>query len=223
MNQEQWTGVDRYFADLLSPHDAALDAALKSSAAAGLPAINVTPNQGKLLMILALSCGAHKILEIGTLGGYSTMWLARALPKDGRLITLEYQKKHAEIARANVARAGLANAVEIRVGKALDTLPKLEAERIGPFDLIFIDADKKNNPEYFQWALRLSRRGSVIVIDNVVRKGAVIDAASADEDVQATRRFMQMLAAEPRVTATAIQTVGSKGYDGFAIALVTAG
>jgi predicted O-methyltransferase YrrM len=221
MAQEQWSAVDRYLTDLLVPSDAALDAALAASAAAGLPPINVAPNQGKLLHLLARIRGARAILEIGTLGGYSTIWLARALPAGGRLITLESEPKHAEVARANLDRAGLADIVELRLGRALDTLPRLAAEGRGPFDLIFIDADKPSNPDYFAWALKLSRRGSVIVIDNVVRKGAVIDPESADPNVQGVRRLNKLLAAERRVSATAIQTVGSKGYDGLAIAFVT--
>lgn len=221
MAQEQWSAVDRYLTDLLVPSDPALDAALAASTAAGLPAINVAPNQGKLLHLLARIQGARAILEIGTLGGYSTIWLARALPAGGRLITLESEPKHAEVARANLDRAGLADIVDLRLGRALDTLPKLAAEGRGPFDLIFIDADKPSNPDYFAWALKLSRRGSVIVIDNVVRKGAVIDPESADPSVQGVRRLNKLLAAERRVSATAIQTVGSKGYDGLAIVLVT--
>jgi predicted O-methyltransferase YrrM len=222
MTQDTWTAVDRYIADQLVSPDAALDAALESSTAAGLPAINVSPNQGKFLHLLARIQGARSILEIGTLGGYSTIWLARALPADGRLITLEAEPEHVSVARANIARAGLDGIVDVRLGRALDTLPRLAAEGAGPFDLIFIDADKPSNPDYFAWALRLARRGSVIIIDNVVRDGAVIDAASRDESVQGVRRLNEMLAAEPRVNATAIQTVGSKGYDGFALALVTA-
>ncbi|AUX40410.1 O-methyltransferase [Sorangium cellulosum] len=222
MAQEQWNAVDQYIADLLVPADAALGAALADSAAAGLPAINVAPNQGKLLQLLARIQGARSILEIGTLGGYSTIWLARALPAGGRLVTLEVDPKHAEVARANLARAGLSEVVDVRLGRALDLLPELAAEGRGPFDFIFIDADKPSNPDYFAWALKLSRRGSVIVIDNVVRRGAVADAGSADPNVQGARRLHEVLAAEPRVSATAIQTVGSKGYDGFAIALVTA-
>ncbi|WP_437986488.1 O-methyltransferase [Sorangium sp. So ce117] len=221
MAQEQWSAVDRYLTDLLVPSDAALDAALAASAAAGLPAINVAPNQGKLLHLLARIRGARAILEIGTLGGYSTIWLARALPAGGHLITLESEPKHAEVARTNLDRAGLADIAELRLGRALDTLPRLAAEGRGPFDLIFIDADKPSNPDYFAWALKLSRRGSVIVIDNVVRKGAVIDPESADPNVQGVRRLNELLAAERRVSATAIQTVGSKGYDGLAIVLVT--
>jgi predicted O-methyltransferase YrrM len=181
----------------------------------------VAPNQGKLLALLAQIQGARSILEIGTLGGYSTIWLARALPAGGRLITLEADPRHADIARANIARAGLADVVELRLGLALETLPRLAAEGRGPFDLVFIDADKSNSAEYFAWALALSRRGSVIIADNVVRDGAVIDAASLDPSVQGVRRFTERLAAEKRVSATVIQTVGSKGYDGFAIALVT--
>ncbi len=219
--EQQWAAVDRYFADLLSPPDPALAAALEASAAAGLPQINVSPNQGKLLHLLVRAIGAQTILEIGTLGGYSTIWMARALPASGRLISLEADARHAEIARANIARAGLTDVVEIRLGKALETLPRLAAEAREPFDFVFIDADKSNNAAYFDWALRLSRPGSAIVVDNVVQGGDVIDANSDDRSVQGVRRFNDRLAAEPRVIATAIQTVGSKGYDGFAIALVT--
>jgi len=215
-----WTAVDRYINELLVPHDPALDSALKASAAAGLPEIQVAPNQGKLLNMLARMLGARAILEIGTLGGYSTIWLGRALPRDGRLITLEADPKHAEVARGNIARAGLAGIVEVRLGPALETLPKIAAERRGPFDLIFIDADKASIPEYFTWSLELSRPGSLIIVDNVVRGGAVIEPTSEDVSVQGVRKFFSMLAAEPRVTATAIQTVGIKGYDGLAIALV---
>jgi len=222
MAEEQWTAVDLYLTGLFVPPDPALDAALQTSAAAGLPPINVSPNQGKLLLLLARVQGARTVLEIGTLGGYSTIWLARALPADGRLITLESDPNHAAVARANIARAGLAGVVELRLGRALDTLPQLAAEGRGPFDLVFIDADKPGYPDYLTWALKLSRRGSLIIADNVVRKGAVIDAASSDANVQGVRRFNELLAAEPRISATAIQTVGSKGYDGFAIALVTA-
>ncbi|HXB20745.1 MAG TPA: O-methyltransferase, partial [Candidatus Solibacter sp.] len=222
MSKDQWTAVDRYITDLLVPPDPALDAALQASSAAGLPAINVAPNQGKFLMLLAQIRGARNILEIGTLGAYSTIWLARALPADGRLITLEADPKHAEVARANIERAGFTHMVELRLGPALETLPKLAAEGRGPFDLIFIDADKPGYPDYFRWALKLSRRGSVIIADNVVRDGEVIDPASDDPRVQGMRRFNELLAAEPRVNATEIQTVGSKGYDGFAIALVIA-
>jgi predicted O-methyltransferase YrrM len=222
MTQDQWTAVDRYIAESLVGADPALDAALDTSAAAGLPAINVSPNQGKLLYILARLLGARAILEIGTLGGYSTIWMARALSPGGRLITLEADQTHADLARTNIARAGLERVADVRVGKALDTLPIVAADGIGPFDLIFIDADKANTPAYFTWALKLARVGALIIVDNVVRKGAVADAATRDPDVQGMRRFFEMAAAEPRVDATAIQTVGSKGYDGFSVVLVTA-
>jgi len=215
-----WLAVDRYIVDTLLPPDPTLDAVLAANAAAGLPAIDVAPNQGKLLYLLALLRGARRILEIGTLGGYSTIWLARALPAGGRLVTLEADERHAAVARANIERAGLAGVIEIRVGKALDSLAQLQREGGEPFDLIFIDADKPNNPKYLEWALKLSRKGSVILGDNVVREGAVIDAASEDDRVQGTRRFFERMAAEPRLSATALQTVGSKGYDGFALALV---
>jgi len=221
MNPEQhWAKVDHYLTDLFTPPDEALDAALQASAAAGLPPINVAPNQGKFLQLLARAGGARNILEIGTLGGYSTIWLARALPAGGKLITLESELKHAEVARANIARAGLAELVEVRLGRALDTLPQIAAEKRDPFDFIFIDADKASYPDYLPWAIKLSRPGSLIVADNVVRKGAVIDAASADANVQGARRFNALLGAEPRVRATVIQTVGSKGHDGLALAIV---
>jgi predicted O-methyltransferase YrrM len=219
--EDQWTAVDRYIADMLVAPDSALDAVLETSAAAGLPAINVSPNQGKLLQIFARLVGARRILEIGTLGGYSTIWMARALPPDGRLVTLEADPRHAELARTNIAKAGLESVVDLRLGKALDTLPVVAADGIGPFDLIFIDADKASTPAYFTWALKLARVGALIVVDNVVRKGAVADAATRDPDVQGMRRFYEMAAVERRVDATAIQTVGSKGYDGFSVALVT--
>lgn len=221
MNQDQWTTVDRYISDLFIQPDPALDTVLQASVDAGLPPIQVSPNQGKLLHLLALMQKARTILEMGTLGGYSTIWLARALPADGHLITLEADPKHAEVARANIARAGLTDVVELRLGQALDTLPQLAAEGHGPFDLIFIDADKPNYPDYLKWALKLSRRGSLIVADNVVRNGAVADATNGDPVVLGVRRFNELLAAEPRVSATLIQTVGIKGHDGFAIALVT--
>ena len=216
-----WARVDQYLVDALVGPDPVLEAALEASAAAGLPPISVTAPQGKLLQQLAQLRGARRILEIGTLGGYSTIWLARALPADGRLVTLEVDPAYAEVARANLARAGLTDAVDVRVGRALDTLAQLAAEAAGPFDLVFVDADKPSTPDYFTWALRLSRPGTVIVVDNVVRAGAVIEAASADPGVQGVRRFLDLLASEPRVSATALQTVGSKGYDGFAVALVT--
>ena len=220
--QEQWDAVDRYLADLLVPRDPALDAALRANAAAGLPPHDVTPNQGRLLELLARVHGARTILELGTLGGYSTIWLGRALPPDGRLITLEADPTYAEVARSNISRAGLGDVVDLRLGPALETLPQVAAEDRGPFDLIFLDADKASNPQYFAWALELSRRGSLLIADNVVRAGAVADSASGDPSVRGVRDFLELLAAEPRVSATAIQTVGSKGYDGFAVALVTA-
>ena len=216
----RWSAFDRYIEDLLVEPDAALEAALEASEAAGLPSHEVSPSQGKLLHLLARIQQARAILEIGTLGGYSTIWLGRALPDGGRLITLEADPRYAEVARANIARAGLADAVELRVGSALGTLAELAAESRGPFDLIFIDADKRSNPEYFAWALKLARRGSLIVADNVVRQGAVADEANADPSVQGARRFLERLSTDRRVTATVIQTVGSNGYDGFAFALV---
>ena len=219
--QEQWTAVDCYITNHLVPSDYTLESAIESSAAAGLPPHNVSPNQGKLLHLLALIQKAKTILEIGTLGGYSTIWLARALPADGRLITLEADPKHAEIAKANLTMAGLSHIVDLRLGLALDTLPQLQAEG-HTFDLIFIDADKPNNPGYLAWAITLSHVGSLIIADNVVRNGTILDPKSADASTRGVQRFYEMLAAEPRVTATAIQTVGSKGYDGFAMALVTA-
>jgi predicted O-methyltransferase YrrM len=217
-SREQWTAVDDYVNDLLTASDAALDAALEASTAAGLPAIAVSPPQGKMLHLLARAMAARKILELGTLGGYSTIWMARALPANGKLITLEFDPKHAEVAGGNIARAGLASKVEIRIGRAIETLPQLTSE--APFDLIFIDADKVGYPHYFPWALKLSRVGTLIIADNIVRKGAVADASSDDKNVQGVRRYNELLAAEPRVSATVIQTVGSKGYDGFAMALV---
>ncbi|HEX6335732.1 MAG TPA: O-methyltransferase [Jiangellaceae bacterium] len=220
MTQQLWTAVDKYYADAVVKPDEALDAALRDSDAAGLPPINVTPNQGKLLYLMARMCGARSILEIGTLGGYSTIWLARALPDGGRLVTLEAEPRHAEVARANVARAGLADRVAIRVGRALDTLPRLEADGIGSFDFVFIDADKPSNPGYVEWALKITRPGSVIIVDNVVRGGAVADAGSDDGAVLGVRRMNELIAADQRLTATAIQTVGSKGYDGMLVALV---
>jgi predicted O-methyltransferase YrrM len=218
--QDQWTAVDQYLSHVLGLSDPALEAALQASNEAGLPAIAVTPNQGKLLQILARSQGAFRILEVGTLAGYSTIWLARALPAGGRVITLELEPKHAEVARANFVRAGLADVIEIRVGRALDSLAAIAAEKGEPFDFIFIDADKVSIADYFAWALKLSHEGSLIVIDNVIRKGAVIDAKSTDLSVQGVRRFNEALAREKRVTATTLQTVGSKGYDGFTLALV---
>ena len=221
MSLEQWNAVDRYISDTLLTTDPILDAALRSAADAGLPPISVAPNQGKFLQLLAMAQSARHILEIGTLGGYSTIWLARALPPDGRLVTLEFEPTHVEVAKANIERAGLSDVVELRVGAALETLPKLAAEKREPFDFIFIDADKENYPGYFEWALKLSRRGTTIIADNVVRNGEVINPDSADPRVQGVRRFHQLVAAERRVSATAIQTVGSKGYDGFTMAVVT--
>lgn len=220
MAEDQWTEVEKYFSERLLPSDPTLESALEACATAGLPAISVSPTEGKLLQILAQILGARSILEIGTLGGYSTIWLARGLRAGGRLITLEVDPKHADVAQLNISRAGLQDVVEVRIGNALETLPQLSAERRGPFDLIFIDADKQNIPVYFEWALKLSRPGSVIVVDNVVRSGAVIDADSSDPNVQGVRRFIELLGAESRVSGTAIQTVGRKGYDGFAIVLV---
>jgi predicted O-methyltransferase YrrM len=220
MNSDQWTAVDQYITEMLVRPDAALDAALASAAAAGMPAINVAPNQGKLLQLLARMLGARNILEIGTLAGYSTIWLARALPAGGRVVTLEMDPKHADVARANFAVAGISNLVDLRVGAALDTLPALASQ--APFDFTFIDADKANIPEYFTWALKLSRIGSVIIVDNVVRDGHVIDGSSVDPSVLGVRRLNEMLAAESRVSATTIQTVGSKGYDGLTLAVVVA-
>ena len=218
MSERLWSDVDRYLTDLLIPVDPDLEAAVRDSQEAGLPAINVPANQGKLLHLLARISGARRILEIGTLGGYSTIWLARALPPDGRLTTLEANPRHAEVARRNLARAGLADLVDVRVGPALETLPTLTGE--APFDLVFIDADKPNNPEYHAWSLRLSRPGTVIIGDNVVRGGAVLDAESTDPSVVGTRRYLERVGAEPRLTATAVQTVGVKGHDGFTLAVV---
>ncbi|AEY89103.1 MULTISPECIES: O-methyltransferase [Streptomyces] len=215
-----WDDVDDYFINTLSPDDEVLRAALRDSDAAGLPAIAVTAAQGKFLRLLAELQGARHILEIGTLAGYSTIWLARALPEDGRLISLEYSAKHAEVAVRNIARAGLDRIAEVRVGPALESLPKLADENPAPFDLVFIDADKANNPHYVEWALRLTRAGSVIVLDNVVRGGRVADAGSTEPDVVGTRAALELIASHPRLTGTAIQTVGSKGYDGFALARV---
>lgn len=221
MTQEQWSAVDDYIVKSLIPNDPSLAATLVASTEAGLPAINVAPNQGKFLGLLASIQGAKNILEIGTLGGYSTIWLARALPADGRLVTLERDPKHAEVARQNLAQARVGELVSIRVGPALETLPRLASEGLPPFDFVFIDADKQSIPEYFEWALKLTRVGSVIVVDNVVRKGAVIDSATTDPNVLGVRRFNELLGKTPRVSATTVQTVGSKGYDGFALIRVT--
>jgi predicted O-methyltransferase YrrM len=221
MTQEVWEAVDKYFDKMLIPHDSTLDDALAAAAAAKLPAIQVSSVQGKLLHLLARIMGARNILEIGTLGGYSTIWMARALPEGGRIITLEADPKHAEVARKNFARAGVESKVELRLGKALDTLPKVAADGLGPFDMFFIDANKSNMPEYFEWSLKLARTGSVIIADNVVREGAVLDAKSKDDDIQGIRRFLEMVGKEKRVSGTALQTVSTKNYDGFALVLVT--
>lgn len=220
--KEQWAAVDRYISDRLASSDLALTEALKDSEAAGLPAISVTPNQGKFLQLLARLHGARKILEIGTLGGYSSIWLARALPPDGRLITLEASPKHAEVAKKNIERAGLSGMIDLRLGPALELLPQLATEGLGPFDLIFIDADKPNTPEYFNWALKLACVGSLIVVDNVIRDGAIVNAGSDDPSIIGMRRFFDQVAKDKRVSASALQTVGSKGYDGFSLALVIA-
>lgn len=219
MTQQQWTAVDDYLTALVVRPGVALTAAQEAADAAGLPSIAVAANQGKLLHLLAGVSGARRVLEIGTLAGYSTIWLASALPADGVLVTLELDPRHAEVAQANVERAGLAGRVRVLLGAALDTLPSLAGSE--PFDLVFIDADKEHNVDYFGWALRLSRPGTLIVVDNVVRRGAIVDADSADSRVQGTRRLFDAMAAEPRVQATVIQTVGERGYDGLAFALVT--
>lgn len=218
--QEKWNAVDSYITDCLLPPDPILDAAIQQSHAAGLPTIQVSPTQGKMLHILARAQGARRILELGTLGGYSTIWLARALPADGRLITLEVNPRHADVARANLARAGLSHKVELRLGPALDSLKEMAKAGTAPFDFIFIDADKPGYADYLTAILKLSRPGTVIVADNVVRKGNVVDENSDDSNVQGIRHFNEVLAAEPRLIATTIQTVGSKGYDGFTLAIV---
>jgi predicted O-methyltransferase YrrM len=218
--QPLWTAVDRYFADLLAPNDEHLEATLKANRKARLPAIDVSPMQGKFLQVLVQMTQAKRVLEIGLLGGYSTIWMARALPRGGRIVSLEFSPKHAEVARGNLRRAGLLNRVDVRIGPALDSLPLLASSGAGPFDLIFIDADKENNPQYLEWAIKLSRRGTVIVVDNVARHGHVIEARSAETDIQGTRRCMERMAANPRLSAFALQTVGVKGLDGFALAVV---
>lgn len=220
MSQEQWSAVDDYIEEQFIPSDPVLDAALKASAEAGLPAIQVSAAHGKMLHLLARAVGARRILEIGTLGAYSTIWLARALSPGGHLVTLEANPKHAQVALSNLARAGLSEIVEVRLGSAIETLPQLAAERRGPFDLIFIDADKQGYAGYFAWSVKLSRPGTLILADNVVRKGAVTDPKSEDSMVQGIQQFNQAVKAEPRVSATAIQTVGNKGYDGFSLAVV---
>jgi predicted O-methyltransferase YrrM len=218
--QSVWTKVDRYFGDLLAPSDDKLDAALKANHAAGLPEIDVTSLQGKFLDFLVRISGARRVLEIGTLGGYSTIWLARALPEGGCVVTLELDPHHADVARENLRNAGVLDRVDLRLGRAVESLATLVAEPVQPFDLIFIDADKAGYPDYLQWALKLSRPGTAIVADNVVRQGKVIDAESQDANVQGVRRFTELVAAQPRLSATALQTVGVKGYDGFVLAVV---
>ncbi|HLT62247.1 MAG TPA: O-methyltransferase [Microlunatus sp.] len=219
MTSSDWAAVDRHLVDtLVGDQD---DDVLRANRAAGLPAIDVSPAQGKFLHLIARSVRARRVLEIGTLGGYSTLWLARAVGPEGRVITLEYEPKHAEVARANLDRKGVGDRVEIRVGAALDTLPALAEEQPEPFDLVFIDADKPNNPHYLTWALRLTRPGSVIIVDNVVRRGGVADAGSADPGIRGSREVLELIAAEPRLDGTALQLVGSKGWDGFAYAVVT--
>lgn len=220
MSIEQWTLVDRYITDALVPADASLDAALAASDAAGLPAINVSPNQGKFLYLLARLRGCKSILEVGTLGGYSTIWLSRALQPGGRLVTLELDPKHAQVARENLKRAGFAEAADVRVGSALELLPALAREERAPFDFVFIDADKQNVPAYFDWAVKLSAKGTVIVVDNTVRKGAVADPSSTDVNVKGVQGLHDRLRRLPGIDATTIQTVGSKGYDGFTLAIV---
>ncbi len=222
MGSDRWTEVDEYVSGLLAPEDEVLGAALKAGVDAGLPEIQVSPPQARLLEILARSVGARTMLEFGTLAGYSTIWLARALPEGGRLITLEADPGYAEVARTNIANAGLSDRVELRIGPALDSLPALDAEGAGPFDFVFIDADKIHTPDYLTWALDRTRPGGLIVADNVVRDGALADTESDDAKIKAQRRLHEMIAADPRVTATTIQTVGGKGYDGFTLALVNA-
>ncbi|MBG9538951.1 O-methyltransferase [Bacillus thuringiensis] len=217
---EKWTAVDQYVSDILIPKDSTLEEVLQTNATANLPAHDVSPTQGMFLQLLVQIQGARNILEIGTLGGYSTIWLARSLPPEGRVVTLEANEKHADIARSNIERANLNDRIEVRTGFALDSLKQIENEKYEPFDFIFIDADKQNNPAYFEWALKLSRPGTVIIGGNVVREGEVIDNTSNDPRVQGIRRFYELIATEPRVSATALQTVGSKGYDGFIMAVV---
>lgn len=221
MSQEKWSAVDAYISGMLIPADPVLETALQNCTEAGLPPINVAPNQGKLLHMLAQLRGARRILEIGTLGGYSTIWLARALQAGGSLVSLEVNAGHAEVARKNIEAADLSETVSVIVGKAADVLEKLAADNVEPFDLVFIDADKENNPVYLKGSLKLSRQGTLIICDNVVRNGTVIDAGSSEPDVLGTRHFFELIAAEPRLTSTAIQTVGIKGWDGLSISIVT--
>ncbi|HME84727.1 MAG TPA: O-methyltransferase [Roseiarcus sp.] len=220
MSERGWRAVDAYFDETIVGRDSVLEATLSANAAARLPSIDVSAAQGKMLTLMARMAGARMALEIGTLGGYSTICIARALLPAGRLVTIEALERHANVARANIARAGLADRVDLRVGAALDVLPAIEAEGLGPFDFVFIDADKSNNTKYVEWALRLSRPGTAIIVDNVVRDGRIADALSTDSDVTGTRRMFEMMAQEPRLAATAVQTVGAKGWDGFALAIV---
>ena len=221
MSEAAWSDVDAYIGDnLLADSDPIFEQVLRANAAGGLPAIDVSPAQGKFLNLLVKISGARRILEIGTLGGYSTIWMAKALPTDGRLVSLEFAEKHAAVARDNLARAGLLERAEVRVGAALDSLPKVESEGLGPFDLIFIDADKPNNPHYLDWAIRLSRPGTVIILDNVVRDGRVIEAKSQDRNVKGARAAFELLKTHSRVDSTALQTVGLKGWDGFILGVV---
>lgn len=220
MQKAEWVAVDHYLMGQLQPRDPVMEAVLRANQAAGLPQIDVSEAQGKFLRLLVRITGARRVLEVGTLGGYSTIWMAQALPKGGRIVTLEYEAHHAAVARANIAQAGLSDRVDLRVGAALDSLPGLAAEGAGPFDLVFIDADKPNNPGYLDWALRLTRKGGVIIVDNVVRGGEVTDASSRDPSIIGTRRMLERMAAMPALDATALQTVGAKGWDGFVMAVV---
>jgi predicted O-methyltransferase YrrM len=220
MSKKTWAAVDNYIVDALFAADPALDAVLAANHDQGLPAIDVSPAQGKLLSLLARIQGARNILEIGTLGGYSTIWMARALPAGGKIVTLELDPHHAKVARSNFERAGVSERVDLRIGPALQSLAALSAENAGPFDLIFIDADKPNNPNYLSWAMRLSRPGTVIVCDNVIRDGAVLDEDGRDANVEGARAAFAFIGGDKRLDGTAIQTVGAKGYDGFAIAIV---
>jgi predicted O-methyltransferase YrrM len=220
MNAALWGRVDDYIVDRLVDEDGALADALRANAGSGLRPIDVSAAQGKFLHLLVRMCGARRILEIGTLGGYSTIWMAKALPADGSIVTLEYEPRHAEVARRNIEWAGYADRIEVRVGAAADTLPLLAVERLQPFDFVFIDADKPNNPVYLEWAIKLGRPGTVIVLDNVVRDGEVANAASRDPNVLGSRGAFELIAANPRLSATALQTVGAKGYDGFAVMIL---
>jgi predicted O-methyltransferase YrrM len=222
MTQELWTSVDDYIGEMLVRQDASLDAAVAASDAGGLPPIQVSPPQGKFLAMLVTLMGARNILEVGTLGGYSTIWMARAIPEGGKVVTIEIDQKHADVAARNFENAGVADKVELHVGNARETLPKLIEKGYGPFDLSFIDADKVSNPDYFGWALEMSHPGSVIIVDNVIRDGKVVDGSSDDPSVLGVRRLNELMAGNPRIDATALQTVGVKGYDGFSIAIVRA-